>query len=87
MPKVLGIIAEYNPFHNGHLYQIEEAKKQTGAECVVAIMTGNFTQRGDTSIVNKWAKAKMALENGVDLVVELPVFYGLPESKIGRANG
>ena len=59
--NVLGIIAEYNPFHNGHLYQIEEAKRRTGAEYVVAIMTGNFTQRGETSVVSKWAKTQMAL--------------------------
>ena len=75
MPRVLGIIAEYNPFHNGHLYQIQKAKEQTNADYVVAVMSGNFVQRGNTSIVNKWAKAEMALQNGVDLVIELPVLY------------
>lgn len=81
MAKVLGIIAEYNPFHNGHLYQIEEAKRQTGAKYVVAVITGNFTQRGNTSIVNKWAKTKMALENGVDMVIELPTLYSVSSAE------
>ncbi|MBP3255811.1 MAG: nucleotidyltransferase [Clostridia bacterium] len=81
MSKVLGIIAEYNPFHNGHLYQIEEAKKQTGAEYVVAVISGSFTQRGNTSIVNKWAKTKMALENGVDIVIELPTLYSVSSAE------
>ena len=81
MATVLGIIAEYNPFHNGHLYQIEEAKRQTGAEYVVAIITGNFTQRGNTSLVNKWTKAQMALENGVDIVLELPTVYSISSAE------
>ena len=69
MSMVLGIIGEYNPFHNGHLYHITESKKQVGAKYVVSIISGNFVQRGNTSIINKWAKTKMALENGVDLVI------------------
>ena len=81
MATVLGIIAEYNPFHNGHLYQIEEAKKQTGAQYVVAVMSGNFTQRGNTSLVNKWAKTKMAIENGVDVVIELPTVYSISSAE------
>lgn len=81
MAKVLGIIAEYNPFHNGHLYQIEEAKKQTGAEYVVAIMSGNFAQRGNTSLINKWVKTEMALKNGVDLVIELPTVYSISSAE------
>ena len=76
MHKVLGIIAEYNPFHNGHLYHLEASKKLTDADYTVAIISGNFTQRGSTSIVDKWSKTKMALKNGIDLVIELPVFYG-----------
>jgi len=75
MSKVLGIIAEYNPFHNGHLYHLNESKKITGATYTVAIISGNFTQRGNTSIVDKWTKAKSALECGIDLVIELPVLY------------
>lgn len=81
MAKVLAIIAEYNPFHNGHLYQIEEAKKQTGADYVVAIMSGNFTQRGNTSLVNKWVKANMALQNAVDIVIELPTIYSISSAE------
>jgi cytidyltransferase-like protein len=81
MARVLGIIAEYNPFHNGHLYQIEEAKKQTGAEYVVAVMSGNFTQRGETSLINKWVKAQMAIENGVDVVIELPTIYSVSSAE------
>lgn len=81
MSRVLGIIAEYNPFHNGHLYQIQEAKRQTGAEYVVVVMSGNFTQRGETSIVNKWTKAQMALLNEVDLVIELPTVYSISSAE------
>ncbi len=81
MSKVLGIIAEYNPFHNGHLYHLETSKKLTGADYTVAIISGNFTQRGSTSIVDKWSKTKMALENGIDLVIELPVLYSISSAE------
>ena len=65
MNKILGIIAEYNPFHNGHLYHLEKSKKLSGSEYSIAIMSGNFTQRGSTSIIDKWEKTKMALYNGI----------------------
>lgn len=81
MARVLGIIAEYNPFHNGHLYQIEEAKKQTGADYVVAVISGNFTQRGNTSLINKWVKTDMALRSGVDIVIELPTVYSISSAE------
>jgi cytidyltransferase-like protein len=81
MNKVLGIIAEYNPFHNGHLYHINESKKAVDAEYTVAVISGNFVQRGDTSLTNKWAKTKMALQNGVDLVIELPVIYSISSAE------
>ena len=81
MGKVLGIIAEYNPFHNGHLFHLEESKKQTGSTYIVAIMSGNFTQRGNTSIIDKWSKAEIALHCGVDLVVELPVLYSISSAE------
>ncbi len=81
MATVLGIIAEYNPFHNGHLYHIQESIKQTGAKYVICIMTGNFTQRGDTSLVNKWVKARMCLENGADIVIELPTIYSISSAE------
>lgn len=75
MSRVLGIIAEYNPFHNGHLYHIKESVEQTDAEYVVCVISGNFVQRGNTSIIDKWTKAKMAIAQGVDLVIELPTIY------------
>lgn len=81
MGKVLGIIAEYNPFHNGHLYHLQESKKQTGSTYTVAIMSGNFTQRGSTSIVDKWSKAEIALYCGIDLVIELPVLYSISSAE------
>ena len=81
MANILGIVAEYNPLHNGHLYHIQNAKERTNAEYVVAVMTGNFTQRGNTSIVNKWEKARMALNANVDLVIELPTLYSISSAE------
>lgn len=81
MSKVLGVIAEYNPFHNGHLYHLKESKRITGADYTIAIISGNFTQRGSTSIVDKWSKTKMALDNGIDLVIELPVLYAISSAE------
>ena len=81
MSRVLGIIAEYNPFHNGHLYHISKSKQETDAQYVVAVISGNFVQRGNTSIVNKWIKARMALLNGVDLVIELPTVYSISSAE------
>ena len=81
MSKVLGIIAEYNPFHNGHLYHIKKSIEETGASCVICVMSGNFVQRGNTSIVDKWTKTKMALANGVDLVLELPTIYSVSSAE------
>lgn len=72
---VLGIITEYNPFHNGHKYHIEEAKKITGADYVIAVMSGDFVQRGNPAVISKYNRSLMALNNGVDLVLELPVCY------------
>ena len=81
MSEVLGIIAEYNPFHNGHLYQIQKAKELSGAKFVVCVMSGNFVQRGNTSVVDKWTKTQMALANGVDLVIELPTIYSVSSAE------
>ena len=75
MSRVLGIIAEYNPFHNGHLYHIKQSLEESNADYVVCVISGNFVQRGNTSIINKWTKAKMAIANGADLVLELPTIY------------
>ncbi len=81
MGKVLGIVAEYNPFHNGHLYHLEQSKKMTSSNYTVAIIGGNFTQRGSTSLIDKWSKAEMAIQCGVDLVIELPVLYSISSAE------
>lgn len=73
--KTLGIIAEYNPFHNGHLYQIQKAKELTNADCVVIVMSGDFVQRGTPAWTDKYLRTKMALLNQADLVFEMPVVY------------
>ena len=81
MSKIVGIIAEYNPFHNGHLYHLKKAKQEANADYCVAVISGNFTQRGDRSIVNKWAKAYMAICGGADLVIELPTIYSVSSAE------
>ena len=81
LSNILGIVAEYNPFHNGHLHHIQESKKLTDSDFCVAVISGNFTQRGSTSLINKWEKTKMALLNGVDLVIELPVLYSISSAE------
>ena len=73
--KTVGIIAEYNPFHNGHAYQIAMAKKMTGADYCIVVMSGNFVQRGIPAIMDKYLRTQSALNNGADLVLELPVYY------------
>lgn len=73
--KVVGLITEYNPFHNGHQYHIEQAKKQTGADRVIVVMSGDFVQRGQPAIMPKHLRAKIALECGASAVFELPVRY------------
>lgn len=68
----IGIIAEYNPFHNGHLYHLEKIKEKYPAAVIVLVMSGNFTERGEVSLLDKWTKAEIALKAGIDLVIELP---------------
>ncbi|MFD2171419.1 nucleotidyltransferase [Tumebacillus lipolyticus] len=80
--RVTGVIVEYNPMHNGHLYHVEQARRSTGADAIVAVMSGHFLQRGEPAIVNKWARAKMALQQGVDLVLELPVAYSAQSASL-----
>ena len=79
--KVLGIIAEYNPFHNGHLFHLEESKKKCNADYTVAVMSGNFTQRGEPALIDKWTRAHQALSNGIDLVIELPTLYSISSAE------
>lgn len=78
--KISGIICEYNPFHNGHLYHIRETRKN-GATHIVAVMSGNFVQRGDTAIMDKLDRARLAVRSGADLVIELPVQYCLSSAE------
>ncbi len=79
--RTLGIIAEYNPFHNGHMYHLQKAKEEAGAQYTICVMSGNFVQRGTTSIINKWKKAELALQNGIDLVIELPTIYSVSSAE------
>ena len=72
--KTAAIICEYNPFHNGHAYHIRETKEKTGADYVIALMSGNYVQRGTPAIMEKQLRTKMALLNGADLVIELPLW-------------
>lgn len=73
--KVVGVIAEYNPFHNGHKYHLEKVKELTGADFCIVVMSGDFVQRGAPALIDKYSRAKMALLNGADLVLELPLYY------------
>ena len=70
--KVCGVIAEFNPFHQGHAYLLEQARKQTGADVMVVVMSGNWVQRGEPAIEQKWSRAKAALHYGADVVIEMP---------------
>lgn len=79
--KTAAIICEYNPFHNGHKYHIEQTKKQYGATHIVCVMSGNFTQRGDVALCDKYERARAALKSGADLVLELPVAFSLASAE------
>jgi predicted nucleotidyltransferase len=79
--KIAAIIAEYNPLHNGHLFQICRTKELTGCDALVCIMSGNFVQRGEPALIDKWNRTEMALKNGIDLVLELPVIYSLSSAE------
>ena len=78
--SVAGVICEYNPFHNGHLYQLRSIKK-SGYDFVVCVMSGSVVQRGDLAVYDKWERAKTAVENGADLVIELPAYYVLQSAE------
>ena len=80
--RVIGLIAEYNPFHLGHLYQIKEIKKMFPDSIIIAIVSSCFTQRGEISIINKWDKTEICLNNGIDLVLELPFLFATQSSDI-----
>ena len=80
--KATGIVCEYNPFHFGHKYQIEKTREKFPEDAIVCVMSGNFVQRGEPAILNKWERAKTAVENGADAVVELPVPFCIENSSI-----
>lgn len=82
-----GIIAEYNPFHLGHLHHITTARQQTGATHIVVVMSGNFVQRGEPALCDKFARAEMAVRSGADLVVELPLPFAMASAQIFAAGG
>ena len=86
LTKVLGIVAEYNPFHNGHLYHLNKAVELIQPDYVIVIMSGNFTQRGEPTIIDKWARTRMALENGIHLVLELPTLYACQTAELFAAG-
>ncbi|HPZ59389.1 MAG TPA: nucleotidyltransferase [Bacillota bacterium] len=83
----IGVIAEYNPFHNGHLYHLEETKKLGQADHVIAVMSGDFTQRGEPALYDKWIRAEMAVKNGVDLVIELPFIFACNNAEYFAMGG
>ena len=79
--KTAAVIAEYNPFHNGHLYQLEKARNDTNADYLIVVMSGDFVQRGEPAVLDKYTRASMALNSGVNLVVELPVNYAVSSAE------
>lgn len=78
--KAAGIVVEYNPFHNGHLHHARSAKESSGADILIAVMSGQFLQRGEPAFADKWKRTEMALANGVDLVIELPYVYATAQA-------
>ncbi|HBU12883.1 MAG TPA: nucleotidyltransferase [Clostridiales bacterium] len=85
--KIAGIIAEYNPFHNGHALHIQKTREFTGATHIICVMSGNFVQRGQPALLDKWARAKMALLGGADMVIELPFLYAAQSAEGFAAGG
>ena len=83
---VVGVVAEYNPFHGGHAYHIAQTREILGECAVVAVMSGNFVQRGECAVLDKWTRARAALEGGADLVLELPTVWAASSAE-GFARG
>ena len=80
--RTIGIISEYNPFHSGHRYHIEQVRRQYGDDsAVVCVMSGNWVQRGDAAVTDKWTRARMALEGGADLILELPTLWAVSSAE------
>lgn len=85
--KVIGVIAEYNPFHNGHAYQLDTIRKDTGADYIIVAMSGDFVQRGAPAIIDKYSRTKMALSCGADLVLELPALWATASAEFFAMAG
>ena len=85
--KVAGIIAEYNPFHRGHQYHIEETRKRTGADYIVVVMSGDYVQRGEPAIADKYMRTQMALSGGADLIIEMPAIYATASAEYFATAG
>lgn len=80
--QVIGIVTEYNPFHNGHLYQIKKIKEMYSDSVIIVAMSGNYTMRGEISVLDKWNKTNIAINNGIDIVLEIPFIYSNQSSDI-----
>lgn len=85
--SITGIISEYNPFHNGHKYLIQKHKENFPDSYFIAVMSGNFTQRGEIALVDKWQRAKLAVANGIDLVIELPFVFAVRSAQYFAKGG
>ena len=85
--KACGVIAEYNPFHNGHRYQLSEARRMTKSDVMVVAMSGNFVQRGAPALLDKWTRAEIALRNGADIVVEMPILGSVQSADLFARAG
>lgn len=85
--NVVGLITEYNPFHNGHKYHLEKSKETSGASCSIAVMGGNFLQRGEPALLDKWTRAEIAIREGVDLVIELPTIFSCNSAEFFAFGG
>lgn len=86
MVDIVGVVVEYNPFHNGHLYHLTKAREEVPGAHLIAVMSGNWTQRGEPALINKWARTEAALQCGIDIIVELPVVFAV-QSAEGFARG
>ena len=80
--KICGITAEYNPLHNGHVYHIEKTRQESGCDVLVAVMSGNWVQRGEPAVIDKWKRAEAAVRNGIDAVIELPFPYACQSASV-----
>ena len=84
--KIVGVIVEYNPLHNGHVHHINEIKKQSNADIIIAVMSSTLTMRGELSLFDKFTKTKQALNNNIDVVIELPFSLGMHKADIFARN-